>query len=175
MVKVQVVPYDESWPRIYALEANTIRNIILNDLITITHIGSTAVPGLVAKPIVDILIVVKDVTKLDALNPLFEKEGYECRGEDGIKGRRFFCKNDNSIHVHAFDEQEHKIVEALISFYDYLKDNPDVAKKYGELKIALANKYSNNIKKYKEGKEAFTREIQVSALEWYRHKGIEQI
>lgn len=175
MAKVQVVPYDENWPRIYALEANIIRNIVINDLITITHIGSTAVPGLVAKPIVDILIVVKDVKRLDDLNPLFEKEGYECLGEDGIKGRRFFCKNDNSVHVHAFDEQKYEIVEDLISFYDYLKDNPDVAKKYGGLKIALAKKYPNNIRKYKDGKRAFTKEIQVKALEWYRHKDVEQI
>lgn len=175
MTKVQVIPYDENWPRKYALEANIIRNIVVDDLITIMHIGSTAVPGLVAKPIIDILIIVEDIKKLDNLNLLFEKEGYECRGEDGIAGRRFFCKKDNSVHVYAFDEQNHDIIESLISFYDYLKDDPKAAKEYGELKVALAKKYPNNLKKYKKGKMEFTKELQAKALEWYRHKDIEQI
>ena len=139
------------------------------------HIGSTAIPGLVAKPIIDILIVVDDINKLDALNPLFEKEGYECWGEDGITGRRFFCKKDDSVHVHAFDNQQRDIIEGLVSFYDYLKDNPEVARQYGDLKIKLAKKYPDNIKKYRRGKAIFTKEIQAKALEWYRNKGIEQI
>lgn len=103
VVKVEVVPYNEDWPRKYALEANVIRNIVLDELITITHVGSTAVPGLVAKPIIDILIIVEDINKLDQLDPLFKKEDYECCGEDGISGRRFYYKSDGSIHVHAFD------------------------------------------------------------------------
>ena len=165
VVKVEVVPYNEDWPRKYALEANVIRNIVLDELITITHVGSTAVPGLVAKPIIDILIIVEDINKLDQLDPLFKKEDYECCGEDGISGRRFYYKSDGSIHVHAFDERSH----------DNLKDNPDIAKEYGELKLSLAKKYPDNIKKYKKGKEAFTKEIQTRALKWYRHKDVEQI
>ena len=140
-----------------------------------THVGSTAVPGLVAKPIIDILIIVEDINKLDQLDPLFKKEDYECCGEDGISGRRFYYKSDGSIHVHAFDERSHDKIELLISFYDYLKDNPDIAKEYGELKLSLAKKYPDNIKKYKKGKEAFTKEIQTRALKWYRHKDVEQI
>ena len=135
VVKVEVVPYNEDWPRKYALEANVIRNIVLDELITITHVGSTAVPGLVAKPIIDILIIVEDINKLDQLDPLFKKEDYECCGEDGISGRRFYYKSDGSIHVHAFDERSHDKIELLISFYDYLKDNPDIAREYGELKL----------------------------------------
>lgn len=116
VVKVEVVPYNEDWPRKYALEANVIRNIVLDELITITHVGSTAVPGLVAKPIIDILIIVEDINKLDQLDPLFKKEDYECCGEDGISGRRFYYKSDGSIHVHAFDERSHDKIELLISF-----------------------------------------------------------
>lgn len=175
VVKVEVVPYNEDWPRKYALEANVIRNIVLDELITITHVGSTAVPGLVAKPIIDILIIVEDINELDQLDPLFKKEDYECCGEDGISGRRFYYKSDGSIHVHAFDERSHDKIELLISFYDYLKDNPDIAREYGELKLSLAKKYPDNIKKYKKGKEAFTKEIQTRALKWYRHKDVEQI
>lgn len=175
MATVKVVPYSEDWSRKYVLEANILRNIITKKLITITHIGSTAVPGLVAKPVVDILIIVNDINELDELNPLFEQENYECRGEDGVAGRRFFYKKDGSVHVHAFDESNHEKIEALISFYDYLKDNPDVAREYGELKLALAKKYPNDIKKYKKGKEAFTKEIQEKAIQWYRQKRVEQI
>ena len=56
-----------------------------------------------------------------------------------------------------------------------IKDNPDIAREYGELKLSLAKKYPDNIKKYKKGKEAFTKEIQTRALKWYRHKDVEQI
>lgn len=87
----------------------------------------------------------------------------------------FYYKSDGSIHVHAFDERSHDKIELLISFYDYLKDNPDIAREYGELKLSLAKKYPDNIKKYKKGKEAFTKEIQTRALKWYRHKDVEQI
>ena len=118
---------------------------------------------------------VEDINKLDQLDPLFKKEDYECCGEDGISGRRFYYKSDGSIHVHAFDERSHDKIELLISFYDYLKDNPDIAREYGELKLSLAKKYPDNIKKYKKGKEAFTKEIQTRALKWYRHKDVEQI
>lgn len=175
MAKVEVVDYNEEWQRRYVYEANQIRNILVSELVTITHIGSTAVPGLKAKPTVDILLVVKDVNKLDSLNEQFEKAGYQCLGEDGIKGRRFFMKADNSVHVHAYDGNNHDRIESLIAFYDYLKDHPEVAKEYGELKEKLAKKYPNNIKKYNKGKDAFTKEIEAKALKQYRHKDIEQI
>lgn len=173
--KVEVVDYNEEWPRKYVYEANVIRNILVSELITITHIGSTAVPGLKAKPTIDILAFVKDVKKLDDLNEKFEAAGYRCLGEDGIKGRRFFMKSDNSVHVHAYDDNNRDRIEALLAFYDYLKDNPEVAKEYEDLKVKLAKKYPRNIKKYTQGKAAFTKEIETKAVNQYRHKDIEQI
>ena len=128
VVKVEVVPYNEDWPRKYALEANVIRNIVLFNQLQITHAGSTGSSDLAQTGIIDILIIVEDINKLDQLDPLFKKEDYECCGEDGISGRRFYYKSDGSIHVHAFDERSHDKIELLISFYDYLKDNPDIAR-----------------------------------------------
>lgn len=175
MEMVEVVPYDENWPKKYVIEANIIRNIVIEDLITVTHIGSTAVPGLVAKPIIDILIVVRDVKKLDALNEKFEQENYRCLGENGIPGRRFFCKDDNSVHIHAYDETQYERIEALIAFYDYLKDHEDVAKEYGEYKLNLAKLYKNDINAYREHKAVFSKEIEDKAIAYYRNKKVAQI
>ena len=105
VVKVEVVPYNEDWPRKYALEANVIRNIVLDELITITHVGSTAVPGLVAKPIIDILIIVEDINKLDQLDPLFKKEDYECCGRTGFQVDVFIIKAMvQSMFMHLMKE-----------------------------------------------------------------------
>lgn len=173
--KVEVVAYNEDWPRKYVYEANVIRNILGSELITITHIGSTAVPGLKATPTIDILAFVKDVEKLDGLNKKFEAAGYRCLGEEGIKDRRFFVKDDNSVHVHAYDDKNHDRIESLLAFYDYLIDNPEVAKEYEDLKVELAKKYSRDIEKYRQGKAVFIKEVEAKALNQYRHKGIEQI
>ena len=112
---------------------------------------------------------------MDDLDDKFKEAGYLCLKEDGIKGRRFFMKEDNSVHVHAYDANNRDRIEALIAFYDYLKDHPDVAKEYEDLKVKLAKKYPRNIKKYSQGKAAFTKEIETKALYQYRHKDIEQI
>ena len=106
-VKVRVVPYDPRWPARYEEEADRIRAILGDQLTAIHHIGSTAVPGLWAKPILDILPVVHRIGQVDALFPRFEAMGYECMGEFGIPGRRYFRKGgeERTYHVHIFDEQ----------------------------------------------------------------------
>lgn len=92
MRKVVVSPYNVHWPSMYDEEAGKLRTIFGEQLVAMHHIGSTSVPGLEAKPIIDILVVVQDIARVDAINHEMQAFGYEVKGEYGIPGRRFFRK-----------------------------------------------------------------------------------
>jgi len=87
-MNVIVTKYNENWNRMFEDEAQKIKAIFRDELIEIHHIGSTSVPGLQAKPIIDLMPVVKDITRIDSFNEQMKELGYECMGEFGMKGRR---------------------------------------------------------------------------------------
>ena len=90
--RVRVTEYDPRWRLDYEKEKELIAGILGEEMVSIHHIGSTAVEGLKAKPVIDILPVVRDLEAVDALNRRVEAAGYECMGEFGIKGRRYYRK-----------------------------------------------------------------------------------
>ena len=90
MRKVEVVPYNEEWPKLFQQEAVLIRQVLEREIIDIHHIGSTSVPGLHAKPIIDIIPVVKSISNVDNYTKSMEDIGYEALGENGLSGRRYF-------------------------------------------------------------------------------------
>lgn len=96
MRNVVVCPYDEKWPSMFEEEANRLKEIFGKELAAVYHIGSTAVPGLKAKPVIDILCVARDISQVDKYNIQMQKIGYEAKGENGIAGRRFFGKGGNN-------------------------------------------------------------------------------
>lgn len=102
-----VTDYDPRWPAEYEKESEKIKAILGENCVAIYHIGSTAVPGLAAKPIIDIMPVVRSLEKTDQKASEFEKEGYEYLGEFGIRGRRYLRKGqDERTHqVHIFEEK----------------------------------------------------------------------
>ena len=93
---VRVVPYDVRWPAQYVIEAHHIRRALGNVAVAIHHIGSTSVPGLSAKPVIDILVEVNGLADVDTRTPAVESLGYEAKGEFGIPGRRYFRRHDTS-------------------------------------------------------------------------------
>jgi len=168
-VKVEVVEYNKDWPALFEEEAEKIRNILGDELIGIHHIGSTSVENLKAKPIIDIMPVVKDIEKVDNYNEEFIKLGYEPKGEYGIPGRRFFRKGSTirTHHVHVFDINNTKEIERHLAVRDYLRTHPQDAYEYGELKSKLAALYPWDIEAYCNGKDVFVKELERKALEWY--------
>ncbi|WP_233505429.1 GrpB family protein [Sporosarcina sp. BI001-red] len=133
------------------------------------HIGSTAVSGLSAKPVIDLLLVVQSISRVDQVNEAMRDIGYEAKGENGIKGRRFFQKGGNarSHHVHVFEEGSPAITRHLL-FRDFLRAYPTRAKEYGELKTRLAVQYPFDIYKYIEGKSELIQQIESDAAHWSR-------
>ena len=103
---IEVVAYNPEWVAAFEDEANHIHRVLADVELRIHHIGSTAIPNIYAKPIIDILLEVNDVSQLDTMSSSFDELGYEQMGEFGIPGRRYFRKdNEQGIrthHIHAF-------------------------------------------------------------------------
>jgi len=158
--RVEIVSHNPIWERKFKEEAKKIKKIFEEIFVDIYHIGSTAVPTIKAKPIIDILAEVKDINKVDSYNKQMEKLGYVALGEYGIPKRRFFQKGGNkrTHHVHIFEKGSPQI-KRHIDFRDYLISHPKVAKEYSLLKEKLAKKYRYDIDKYQEGKEIFIKKI----------------
>ena len=119
---VRVADYDPKWPEMFEAEAALVREIIGDNLITIFHIGSTAVPGLKAKPVIDMLPVVRDVAALDGLTREFAAAGYEAMGEFGLPGRRYFRKGGaNRTHqLHAYQYDAVHAITRHVAYRDYI-------------------------------------------------------
>jgi GrpB-like predicted nucleotidyltransferase (UPF0157 family) len=162
MRKVEVVPHDRQWRSIFHTESQYIANALGKNAIAIHHIGSTSIDTIYAKPIIDFLVEVKDINQVDDRNLAMESIGYEVMGEFGIEGRRYFRKDNQegfrTHHIHTFEVNSAQITRHL-AFRDYMRDHPDVAQKYSDLKRKLAAEYPNDITGYQAGKSEFIKEI----------------
>lgn len=162
MRKVEVVPHNPRWRNEFEAEAKHIAAALGENVVTIHHIGSTAIPGIYAKPIIDVLVEVKDITGVDGQSAAMQSLGYEVMGEFGISGRRYFRKNNQdgvrTHHIHVFESGSAEVVRHL-AFRDYLIAHPEEAQKYSELKKKLAEEHSQNADGYIDGKDGFIKEI----------------
>ena len=165
---VTVVKYNPSWISEFESERKLLI-IQLGDIIN--HIGSTAVPRLMSKPIIDILLEVKNLEELDNYSHKLESIAYEAMGELGISGRRYFRKGgDNRTHqIHAFQTGDAHLIRHL-AFRDYLIEHKGVANEYGRLKFDIAQRCDNDIEKYCDEKDAFVKHHERIALEWYQNR-----
>lgn len=174
--EIAVVPYDPCWPRMFEEEKVRLRSCLPPELIgRIEHFGSTAVPGLAAKPIVDILV---EVTSLEEtrkrIAPVLEAQGYDyfwrpSWGDDTPPFYAWFIKRDQAgrrtHHIHMVEAGfEHW--DRLL-FRDYLQDFPEVARQYSALKMELAQVHRDNRVAYTDRKGAFIREITQRAKQHY--------
>jgi GrpB-like predicted nucleotidyltransferase (UPF0157 family) len=166
---IEIAPYDPAWPQQFDAEKSRLLAILPRELIRrIEHFGSTAVPGLAAKPIVDMLV---EVTDLEATRtkvvPLLEARGYDyfwrsINSDDRPPFYAWFIARDPATrtrthHIHMV-ERDFPNWEALL-FRDYLIEHPEVAREYLQLKLRLAAEFANDREAYTSGKTAFIRRI----------------
>lgn len=166
--RIRVVSHDALWAGLFAAESSALAAVFGSRAIEIQHVGSTSIPGLPAKPIIDILVVVDDIRQVDLLNPAMIALGYELQGEYGIAGRRFFTKGgdlERSHQVHVF-QHDHPEVRAMLDFRDYLRAHPGEVIAYGRLKERLARLHRDDIIAYNAGKDAFVKEMIRKARAW---------
>ena len=166
---VRVVPHDPDWHCHFALERDRIKLALGDVVVALHHIGSTAVPRVPAKPIIDILLEVSDLAELDRRSSHMGTLGYEAKGEFGIPGRRYFrCDNEQGCRthqVHAFRFGTEDVVRHL-AFRDYLIAHPRISRAYGELKQRLAARFPNDTGAYSGGKDDFVKQHETKALAW---------
>ncbi len=157
---VSVVPYQTSWAADFAKERTALIATLGEVVQAAQHIGSTAVVGLAAKPIIDILLTVTDLQALDAQSATLATLGYVAKGENGIIGRRYFQKGGQvrTHHLHAFVQGAPQIT-AHLSFRDYLRENPDVVAQYAQLKLALIRQFAHDTVRYQAGKDEFITQL----------------
>jgi len=166
MDEVILAEYDPSWPEVFVGEAQAIRQALGDVLVGVEHVGSTAIPGLAAKPIIDILVGVTILAEAEAKVPALEALGYDCRGENGIPGRLFFRKGVREFrrthHLHMV-ELGHEQWAPMLAFRDYLRSHPEAARQYEDLKRELAAKFYDNRKAYTDGKAGFVNAVLAKA------------
>lgn len=167
--RVVVLPHDPRWSEEFRREAGRLRAILGDLVVGVEHIGSTAIRGASAKPIVDVLLIVRHIEAMDAHNARMRAEGYVPRGEQGIPGRRFFVRGTLELrthHVHAYQCDSPEIHRHL-AFRDYMNAHPDEVSAYSRLKEELALRYPEDARAYSAGKERFVREAEARAIAWW--------
>ncbi|MDJ0570054.1 MAG: GrpB family protein [Pleurocapsa sp. MO_192.B19] len=170
---VEVVPYNPQWKKAFEAESGQIAKALATNLVVVHHIGSTAIPHIYAKPIIDFLIEVKDINLVTEQTPAMAALGYEAMGEYGLVGRRYFRKEapagirTHNVHIYEICSPE---IERHLAFRDYMIAHPEEAEQYSQLKQELAQKYPEDIEGYMDGKDEFVKRIERKAIQWQKLK-----
>ena len=160
---VYVVPYDPAWPQWYEEEKARLQADIGAYVHSIEHMGSTAVPGLAAKPVIDILIGVHSLADAAQFIPPLVTRGYEYvqRYESEMPFRRYLHRKIEGVHTHHLHmvEPQTQFYRSQLAFRDYLRQHPQACREYADLKLALAERYRNDRVAYTDAKSDFINAI----------------
>ncbi len=168
--------YSSTWPTEFAQEAERLCILLGLEIVMIHHIGSTSVPGLPAKPIIDLLPLVRDIKRIDSYNSVMTAAGYQPHGEYGLPGRRYFTKDaDNvrthNVHIYAADDPE---IERHLAFPAYLRAHPEACTAYVTVKRQAYASHPTDINAYNNAKDGWIKATEKIALAWYAAESINQ-
>lgn len=174
-MSVVLLPHDPAWAVRAATEAERWRAAFGPALIAVHHIGSTSIPGIEAKPIIDLVPVVDDLASFDRLAAGIEAHGYQAWGEYGIPGRRF-CTWANprdgrrEVHAHVFAVGSPHIARHL-AFRDFMRAHPDEARAYEALKQRCRDASPEDSRAYSEAKSSWIVAAEGRAMAWWNSGG----
>ena len=167
-IPVILAAHNPEWPRIADAHAERLR-VLGPNLVAVHHVGSTAVPGLIAKPIIDLMPVVDSLASLDEQRQSIKAQGYRWHGEFGIPGRRYCTLADEAgvraVQLHFF-KADSPHVERHIAFRDYLRAHPEEANAYAIEKRRAQNLHPANSHAYADEKGKWIRAAETKALFW---------
>lgn len=164
---VVIEPYDPAWPDRFAQEARCIVDALSAIARRVEHIGSTSVPGLGAKPIVDVLVAVDDVDD-ERITPALERAGYVLRVRE--TGHRMFRRPDRSVHVHVWTAGSDDVERHLL-FRDWLRVSAEDRARYESVKRDLARRDWDDMNDYADAKSPVVAEITARAQAWAAGSG----
>jgi GrpB-like predicted nucleotidyltransferase (UPF0157 family) len=173
--KIELLPHDPAWAPAAMAEAARLADVLGEDLLDIQHVGSTAIPGLKAKPTIDLMPIVCSLAALDAKSDAVTALGYHWRGEFAFPGRRYFTRNDPGtgkrlFNVHAFQHGSPEI-DGHLAFRDYLRSHGDEARTYQAEKERAAAACPDDTLAYHAAKSAWIAACELRALAWRTRTG----
>jgi GrpB-like predicted nucleotidyltransferase (UPF0157 family) len=158
--EVRVCDYDTQWPYLFSRIEGELRGQLGALVLAIDHVGSTSVPGLAAKPIIDIDLVISSAYQFPSVKERLEKFGYIHEGPCGIPEREAFrCVIDLPAHHPYVCETDARSLKEQLRLRDALRQNPELAAQYATLKRALADQYRHDRLAYTEAKSGFIRSV----------------
>jgi len=163
----ELADYNPEWPTLFQQEADKIAAVIGDAVIEVEHIGSTSIPGIRAKPIIDILLIVEHFAPLDEYRERLEPLGYHIFAHKDFNqaDHLFFWKGmprTHHLHIVEYATWEH---QRHLLFRDYLRNHPEVAEQYEQVKRELSIAFKSNRPAYTKGKTAFIKPIVAFAME----------
>jgi len=170
IIPVVLSPHRAEWADMAKTESARLKAALGANLETVHHVGSTAIPGIMAKAIVDLLPVVKSIEKLDAQEDKVRALGYKWHGEFGLEGRRFCTFADprtgkRTVQLHFFT-RDNPNGTRMLAFRDYLRAHPFVAKAYEMEKIRAASAQPDDTTLYNQEKNDWIKRIEADAVAW---------
>lgn len=157
--QIVIADYDPQWPELFAREADRIRAVLGRRALRIEHVGSTSVPGLVAKPVVDVLLVLADSRDEDSYVPALEAAGYLLRiRESNWYEHRMFNGPDTKMNLHVFSSGCPEI-DRMLMYRDWLRASASDRDLYARAKLALAQKEWKSVQNYADAKTVVIEEI----------------
>lgn len=166
-MEIRLTAYSQCWVQMFEEESRQLTAIFGKHVIRYEHFGSTSIPGMMAKPVIDMMCLVHDIEPIDGFNEHLISLGYEAAGDWGIPGRRLFRKGGahrtHHIHVYQYDNPQ---VERHMIFRDYLRNHPEEAARYSRFKEQLAERFTHT-SEYSPAKKQFVSELEQLALAWH--------
>ncbi|MEJ8307332.1 GrpB family protein [Saccharibacillus sacchari] len=170
-MQVRLSDYTPDWTQRFEEESEFLRSVFGPEVVQFEHFGSTSVPGMKAKPVIDMLVIVRDIQSVDARNEQMAQLGYDVAGDWGIPGRRLLRKGgeERTHHIHFYESGNPQIARHLI-LRDYLREKPDEVRAYSDLKERLSSQFSET-SGYSPAKKGFVGQLEKRALAWAAESG----
>ena len=171
MTEVELHRHSPRWAEMARAETARLREVMGGVILSVHHIGSTSIPGIMAKPIIDLVPVATDLGTLDASVPHVASLGYECLGEFGLPGRRY-CRRDDAMtgkrlyQLHFYATGSPEIVRH-VAFADFLRAHPAIAAEYEAEKVRAAARHPNSTYDYNDAKNDWIKRVEQVALCWW--------
>ena len=170
VIAVQLVPHRAEWADMAKAEGARLKAALGDNLQTVHHVGSTAIPGIMAKAIVDLLPVVRSIETLDTQEEIVRGLGYKWHGEFGLEGRRFCTWADPAtgkrIYQLHFFTKDNPNGTRMVDFRDYLRAHPFIAKAYEMEKIRAASAQPDDTTLYNAEKNDWIKRTEADAVAW---------